>query len=980
MSDEATFAQQHLATESAIFFREDPSAYPRAILWRVLEDSTLLELQSVDIYHELQDTKDAAVTLRFRFDSALIPLGVVFTSKAGPQSAVVVHAITKAGDVITLTLRDEVFIRPKALEEGQGASKWWNTHSPSALKIRQPYRITTWNAGKELYVTLNDGSTVRLQQTETQGWTENILTEATWTTSMRGLFKSQATARYGDNSMGARAACSAMLSPTGALLWTICLDHTLRVWSTTTGRMAHTSDLVDPERDLKQPATNLMDPHSANLIRILPAGGRASHPERYILVTYSPTARLFKIWKVEETDEVAINMTDYNAGFAFRPPIDDLIETVGWQLVDFDIRTPRTNKDTLWTLWVLIRSGSNTHTFSIAFDADDSNKLRRTWSSQWSKVHPGFTDHPPLKTAFDQGVASAVDQGGATGIALVERWIERLLQPRRFSSETLETALNIFLSSNKTKGQHGDAKDTLKRLPLKQRLPAGLNATISSSSFSDDDAFMDHEREIHAQIKAFNGIVEDLQKHRERTVALAFDSATEMPWHVMADLLGPIRSCCDLEIITHNHREYSDQHSFTADTLLLKSLTHATTSNVGVFIHSLRILHASLTLDALEAVQEAVFADVMTSRSENGVDERMQSVWDRSHLEGRISDDTYDAMSATFDRLGGWSALDNNDFQNVLLLLAEALSGRPQRRHLGRYGARSLLSGAQDTLKLEVEILLDIIIVVLFMSCELHQEDLSDTLNAAEVYTSALRLVKERMIVSWLAFHEHNPKLSTGKQAFETGDDSSGGGILLERLCLEQWSTFPTPKESLTQLLTYWCRAWTLNSCPEADFETKIPFILSWILKNSQLELAGSFLRFMPSTTWAKYVTARYHLAAGEYLEASTIFEAIDEDVSGGFHVAQYDSATLLGPDERAYFGDGLARFYLHIIHLYEKADAPSFAGHFAHLAVRQLEAEQSQDASFHRDVVSRLFSASIQTSRFKDAFVATTKQSDLAL
>lgn len=370
--NEAEYSRQHLATDSSIYFRPNATAYPRAIHWRILDEGQLLELQSVDLYYESHEPKNAAVTLRFHFDSSIVPQGITFAEQANPQPSIILHAITRKGDIVTLLLRDEAFIRPNFLEEGQGAMKWWKTQSPSALKIRQSYRSVTWNEGKELYVTLNDGSIVRLQESKgLEAWTESIFSETTWTSSVRGLFKSQATVRYGNVDMGARAACSIALSPTGQLLWTVCLDHTVRVWSTITGRVVHAFDLGGIDRDLKQPVTQLLDPHSIDLIKVLKLD---SYQDRYLLATYSPVSRALKLWKVHEVDEGVLEVQDYHPGFTFRPPIDDLISTVGWQLVDYHVKTPSTNKDQYWTLWVLIRSGSNTHTFTINFDPDLPSK------------------------------------------------------------------------------------------------------------------------------------------------------------------------------------------------------------------------------------------------------------------------------------------------------------------------------------------------------------------------------------------------------------------------------------------------------------------------------------------------------------------------------------------------------------------------------------------------------------------------------
>ena len=977
--DEATFAKQHLATDSSIHFRPNADVYPRAILWRVLDDSQLLELQSIDFWHEKAEKPDTSVTLRFRFDTALLPKGITFAEKSGAH-ALVIHVITKKGDIVTLTLQDEAFIRPGLLEEGHSASSWWRAHSPSALKIRNPYRATGWNGDRELFISLNDGSVARLAQSDTEDWNESIFSEATWSSSMRGLFKSQTSARYGDVDLGSKAACSAVPSPTGELLWTVCLDHTIRVWSTRSGKVIHTLDLAGIDRDFKQSVTQLLDPYSTELIQVLQFHGRGHHHDRYLLATYSPHARVFKLWRVHE-EEGGIDLVDYNSTFTFKPPIDDMIDTVGWQILHFHVKIPRTSKDHYWTLWILVRSGSNAHTFTVNFDPDErSNKLSQQWQ-RWAEVHPGLGCLPRLKSELDCELAFETDSDVMTGESIVEKWLQWLLKPGYFSHDELETALTIYQQGETGKSDWAKANSATVSLPFEQRLSSALNSLMPTFAFNEDRAFLDHEKQILKQIQVFNGVLEDLHRNREKALTLVYDLTSGLPFHVMADQASVVRSCCDLEIIHHNHEEYSEQQNFTADSLLLKNLSDAAHSNVGVLMHALDLMHDALPDAFLQSLKTTFYTDILKAPTVT-IEERMQTIYDETGFEGKLSDDAYDSVGLCIDKLDGWDKLETELFDGLLDLFSQQQRGKAQKKRATAYGARLLVNGAQDTVKLEEDVLLKMLAFIIFAKCELVDTDFA-LFAPADVYNRLLHLAQERMIASWLAFTENKPKSILTQQMKEKKERTKTDrhtGTLLQRLAIEEWPKMQTPNEATIQLLTYWTRVWTYTHQLDEHGVIRIPYLMSWLLKNSATELAGDFVKFMVSGPWADYVTARYYLQAGEYVEAASLLEAAADQLSANFDVSQYDTCGLLKADEKLSFDDGKDRFYSHVVSLFEQAKASSYAGDFAVKALEQFEKEQSQDSALQREIVARLFTASIQTSRFEQAFMAVTKQTDYAL
>jgi hypothetical protein len=96
------------------------------------------------------------------------------------------------------------------------------------------------------------------------------------------------------------------------------------------------------------------------------------------------------------------------------------------------------------------------------------------------------------------------------------------------------------------------------------------------------------------------------------------------------------------------------------------------------------------------------------------------------------------------------------------------------------------------------------------------------------------------------------------------------------------------------------------------------------------------------------------------------------------FSVEEQDTAGLVSEVEHNSFSEGLAHYYSHVVGLFEKAKAYSYVADFARLGLRSLVGQE--DEELKTDLLQRLFTASIQTSKFHDAYTAMTRHNDAAL
>ena len=70
--NERDYVAHHLASASDFYFREHKIG-PRCILWRVVGESTTLELHPADLARSENETNEAHITLRFSFQDAILP-------------------------------------------------------------------------------------------------------------------------------------------------------------------------------------------------------------------------------------------------------------------------------------------------------------------------------------------------------------------------------------------------------------------------------------------------------------------------------------------------------------------------------------------------------------------------------------------------------------------------------------------------------------------------------------------------------------------------------------------------------------------------------------------------------------------------------------------------------------------------------------------------------------------------------------------
>jgi nuclear pore complex protein Nup160 len=157
VKDEEDFAKRFLATQSSIYFRQR-RVYPRTFLWRVVDDSRVLEIQSADLSRASIDHHDANFLLRLDFQETILPSGVALVDTEDHE-VLNVFVLTTSRRLYTVALRPEFFRRASSIDEN--IQDWCKFCTPSPLTFAYPHRLHA-SSTTELFISLDSGALLRL--------------------------------------------------------------------------------------------------------------------------------------------------------------------------------------------------------------------------------------------------------------------------------------------------------------------------------------------------------------------------------------------------------------------------------------------------------------------------------------------------------------------------------------------------------------------------------------------------------------------------------------------------------------------------------------------------------------------------------------------------------------------------------------------------------------------------------------------------
>jgi nuclear pore complex protein Nup160 len=859
--DEKSFGQQYLATASSIYFRRS-KAYPRSFLWKVVNEDRVLEVRCADLARSEHDQKEAHLTLGFEFHDPIISGGVAL-SDADNADILWIFVITSNRELHTLSLPTEVFRNNKVITGD--IRPWCRTVVPSSFMIDQPHRLYA-NTPFELFISFDSGRLQRLRKTaEGKDWVQDVYDDRTWTASIRGMVSRRGikTVQLGSRVLDPSTAQAIVASSDSTFVYTVCLNHTLRVWNLTTGKLAISKDLLNKPRQPQDPVQ--LNPAEPAFIRLFQTGLM----DHSVLVTFSPlSGGQFKFWDVRGGFTDPLSIQDKFPDVKLSPPDPDPSGNTIWSLTGFDIKPGTSQKPT--ELWVLWRNNNHCRLYTVHFDL---HMLPEAWETNWVQM-----------AADAQTKPSPPDLVKSDPCDSTEKWLEYLFWPGRYPTEILETSLSIYqeATSNKLPTLH-------KAKSLQERLCATISVTVTLRKYAESD--MDYERftsETDSQWRNFWRIVETISEAQKAPLSLAIDTYTDVPWITMAGQCCAIRECSKLELLAYNLPERVGK----LDTLTQGRWPHRRVSTesgesfegICALIKTAAAFQArfspELSKDIRVALDEEMLQDV-----EMPVPSRIIDFYERCNFTDAVPNESYEQLVEALEHIGGAAGLSNELFFALIEALPEQARYPKSALRSTVFGSNVLVSGVQDTLMLGRQLTLSLLVLVVFLECEFNQEERQmPEFDAPELYFRLLKIVKEYEKNIWLISHVRLAPLellgpeaasdaarigvsvATGNSAVVTILYDTLGKDIRPQPAMDKPQSFLLT-ETLEEIVSH------LGGSDDMSPEDGLVYIQCNLILHKNVELATDFLRFQPKTAWATYVKGRFHIARSEHDQAAVCFK-----------------------------------------------------------------------------------------------------------
>ncbi|KAI9371211.1 nucleoporin Nup120/160-domain-containing protein [Aspergillus egyptiacus] len=983
--DEDEFARRYLATEGSVYFRRR-NVYPRAFLWRVVNESKVLEIQCVDLTKGGIENNEYNVILRLDFQEEILPSGVALAD-VEDHDVLNVFVITASKELHTLTLRPEFFRRAASID--QNVSDWCRSCFPAPLTFTHPHRLHA-SSPLELFISLDNGALLRLTRRASDdgsNWTPLTLDERTWGASLRGLVKwnAQPSIKYNGRNLDTSAANAVATSSDQTYVFAVCLNHTLKIWNLATNKLVATKDLLG--RELHQPdaLSYSLNPSESSFIRVFNVERALEGGYRYYIVTYSPFEDgCFKFWAVKGGLTSPLVIEDLFPGSTLRPLDPDSSGNMFWSIADFQVKPAEEGKG--MELWVLWRNSGLYQLYTLHFNFES---LVSDWATNWtSACSDTRRQEPPPRV----GLSDVVDP--------TERWLKFLLHPNRFLPEVLETALAIYQEALRPMSSSSTLK---KGVPLPERLCSTIAATVSLRKFDDDQMdFAQYRSDTDSKWRQFWQIADDLNKRRFEPLALAYDSYYETPWVLLSDSCAVVRECSSTELILHNpgpvlrsegpkivdRWRHRNLQSEVGD--LFEEASHLIT------VASEFRRKFSADLDA--ACQTAVEAEIFTEPS-SSVQDRIEAFQDRCDFGTQVSDQIYDELIEETNQNLDINRLSNAVFYKILETIPLGFPGKDSDLLPTHFGVKVTVNGVQETILFTRQILIDLLVLVAFIDGEVEQED-GSTFEAAELFVELVTLLREYEMMSWLSSNTRkcsdkstNTEDPSTPSLSLTDSPSSSKGERTATILEDLFAADIKPRQAIGLPQSYTLTlgiqdvlSWVTRP-GEVAYPNALVYIQCDLIAKGNIDLAWDFLRFQVSTAWSTYVKGRLYVATSELDTAALYFKKAAYLLSCGKPLGNLHemSSSLLDIAAVDCFHNGLPKYFQHVLSIFEQNRAFSHVSEFASLALQALASEHAseQDPEVSRlqnDLLSRQFYASLQTCQFDEAYSALARYKDPAL
>lgn len=867
---EEEFARSVLSCAGSIHFGT-AGRYPRSIAWRTLQNKKVLELRSVDLSKSDGEKREATIVIQLAFSNAIWDGGVALADPED-QDFLNVFVLTKDSELYTLTINRDFFCHAIASEEE--IVRWYKIFKPSSFSMGIPHRLIAVNS-LQLAVSLGNGKLLILKRSlrdDGSIWHETTYGGGGWASNFGSLIRWQGgkTIKYDGCSLDLDTATALALSPDGKHVWAVCLNHTFKVWSLDTAVSVFSLDLLGQTREPHEMRKVALDPNILHTLQVFQTESKTGGDEYYVM-TFSPIGLgQFKIWGIRDPNEASRGIRDIFPEYVLPPPDPDPSpeSKAIWKVADFQVNSAEKGKG--MEIWVLMRSNKQYRLYSLTFGLED---LANQWQDSWLQTTLEMPDRHIQPSILDSGPEDVTDL-----------WLKLLLYPGRYPETVLETALSMYSSARKVDipSKHNSS--------YVQRVCGAVTSHIRLQQNGADMDFQKYREDLNQEWSLLWQDVRDLNNSRWGVLSLGFDKTTDIAWITFADGHSVIRECSRIEVLAHN-----------TPWDLAQSMNLLETPSVEVggeprepkLPDELAVLVEAATKfrqtfgDPLRQKFNLVVTSELWQEPSSSVLDRMQSFYDKFNFAEEIRDIEISALEAGLESIGGYNGLETSSFLAIIDELPQVMLAEVSGLVSTCFGLKVLVEGARQMINLYERVLVDLLVMVVFISTEVDGDEYAlKFFDGEKLYVIILEQLKRYQMMQWLARNIRSQTVAVvddrtivGQASDQLPSDANHNGpsTVLENLFAidvkPQEHSLQSQSAALTHSMQDILKWVTGGNEPTITLDIVLVHVQCSLLVNRNLDLALDFLCFQPSTAWATYIKGRLYLLRGEYTEASFHFK-----------------------------------------------------------------------------------------------------------
>ncbi|KAF3939503.1 hypothetical protein ABW19_dt0207406 [Dactylella cylindrospora] len=967
------FPPRLLASSSSVVFRAINQT-PRTILWRVMGDGKTLILMPLDVAKPRKERGGVALAYHIKFSKRITP-GCVTFYDLPDSNTLVGFVLTSGSRLYTLSLR-ETFFTAKS-DAARLSDGWCNTFQSPSLSLRSPHFLKAVS-GDSVLVALQDGGMIRLDRLVQRGgfgYKEINFSDGSYFNSIKSIVRwSGAQVRYGEKSISAATVVSAAMTYRYSLLFTVSINHQLKVWSMERGAVLGTYDLLNEPASSAPSIKNFLDPAPTNLVTLIENVPDSRY--MFLLLTLSPAASgTFKLWA--GTDDGTAGFTRLidlypDDVLKLEPPTFNSL----WVVADYGIAALSPSDPNLISMWLLWKSNTSSRMQTVKFKLGSMPETFVNWvdASQEQLI-----DQKPRSPS-----AGGLDE-------LSSYWIDWIFQPGRFSDTVIDRALEIFKASSKD-GQPMEIETVASSASRHDSVLEAIQHTARSKKAQSNEPSTEESvwRDLDGEWNTFYKICTELDRSRIEGLSLSVDPASGLAFVANADTLTVVRKSSESEWVSQNLA--------TANTSDLQLLFNGIESGEkGLFSNNLVEPVRSLILaarDLKESLSPAAFdecvnalQDEVTRPPESSVFDRIDAIYDRC-FEGRLPQSRLDHVASI---VAGIQASPETTFRAVYAAIQnwQRFSGSSR---LTVFGEKLLLRGSQEIVHVNYSLLFELtLLLVLVHSSSIVEIDDIEPYNV--LYLDLIALLREYNILTWLSRNSWTPaaedveseesfrnSLAIIRRKHEDYLPVIHNFPVLQILLDEEGGPPPTVVGSGPTTLTSSIQKFLATTDPQ-NLSATVMLIASRLLRMNAVRLMGEFMPYLPNDPWGNYLKGRMAVCRKEWRVAEDLFKAAAPGISSPHSPPIPSLDPLFNPVEIEYICAGLPKYYFHVAETFENSKQYDEVVIFSELAYKALPARLKEDGvALRSDILSRQFSAALQVPNYDSAYSALIAYSDKAL